>query len=64
MLAGSLKLPGLRPLKVQGQVRDAIWFGRSEPLPSQVDMAYRISVNEYQGRQSVQMIVEAIADAA
>ena len=51
-------------LKVQGQVRDAIWFGRSEPLPSQVDMAYRISVNEYQGRQSVQMIVEAIADAA
>ncbi|HET6789408.1 MAG TPA: single-stranded-DNA-specific exonuclease RecJ, partial [Aquabacterium sp.] len=37
-------------VKVQGQVRDGIWFGRSEPLPSQALLAYRIAVNEFQGR--------------
>ena len=51
-------------LKVQGQLRDGIWFGRSEPLPAQVNLAYRLSLDEYQGRQRVQMIVEGVADEA
>ncbi len=51
-------------LKVQGQLRDGIWFGRSEPLPSQANLAYRLSLDEYQGRQRVQMIVEGVADEA
>jgi len=60
------RLVGERHLKlsvrVQGQVRDGIWFGRSEPLPELATLAYRISVNEYQGRQSVQMVVEGMAE--
>jgi single-stranded-DNA-specific exonuclease len=51
-------------LKVQGQLRDGIWFGRSEPLPSQANLAYRLSLDEFQGRQRVQMIVEGVADEA
>jgi single-stranded-DNA-specific exonuclease len=40
-------------------LRDAIWFGRSEPVAASVRLAYRLSVDEYNGRERVQMIVEA-----
>ena len=64
------RLVGERHLKLrvkqgegQGQVlRDAIWFGHSEPLPEQVTLAYRLSLDEYQGQQRVQMVVEAAVD--
>ena len=46
-------------VKHQGALRDAIWFGHSEPVGEQVTLAYRLSVDEYNGRQRVQMIVEA-----
>ena len=46
-------------LRHAGSVRDAIWFGRSEPLPERVRLAYRLSLDEYNGRQRVQMVVEA-----
>ncbi|HET8870816.1 MAG TPA: single-stranded-DNA-specific exonuclease RecJ [Aquabacterium sp.] len=45
-------------LKVAGQVRDGIWFGRTEPLPDTAQLAYRVSLDEYQGRQRVQLMVE------
>ncbi|CAH0349232.1 single-stranded-DNA-specific exonuclease RecJ [Aquabacterium sp. CECT 9606] len=50
-------------LRVQGQVRDGIWFGRTEPLPDKVHLAFRIGLDEYQGRQRVQIMVEGLADA-
>jgi single-stranded-DNA-specific exonuclease len=57
------KLVGDRHLKLRvrlgGVQRDAIWFGHAEPLASQVQLAYRLSVDEWQGRQRVQMVVEA-----
>jgi len=60
------RLVGTRHLKlslrVQGQVRDGIWFGRTEPLPDRVQMAYRIGLDEYQGRQRVQIMVEGVGD--
>lgn len=40
-------------------LREAIWFGHSEPLPARARLAYRLSVDEYNGRQRVQMVVEA-----
>jgi single-stranded-DNA-specific exonuclease len=46
-------------LRHQGQERDAIWFGRSEPLPGTVRLAFRLSLDEWNGRQRVQMVVEA-----
>ena len=45
-------------LRVQGQMREGIWFGRTEPLPARAMLAYRVSLDEYQGRQRVQIVVE------
>jgi len=60
------RLVGARHLKLalrmQGTVRDGIWFGRSEPLPARAQLAYRLSLDEFQGRQRVQMVVEGMAD--
>ncbi|MEX8517883.1 MAG: single-stranded-DNA-specific exonuclease RecJ [Leptothrix sp. (in: b-proteobacteria)] len=62
----SQRLVGERHLKLAvrhaGAVRDAIWFGHAEPVPSRARIAYRLSVDEFQGRQRVQMVVEAIAE--
>jgi single-stranded-DNA-specific exonuclease len=56
------RLVGDKHLKLRlrhaGTVRDAIWFGRIEPLPEQVRLAYRLILDEWQGRQRVQMVVE------
>jgi single-stranded-DNA-specific exonuclease len=46
-------------LKHQGQLRDAIWFGHADPLPARVRLAYRLSLDEFQGQQRLQMVVEA-----
>lgn len=42
-----------------GALRDAIWFGHSEPVAARLRLAYRLSIDEYNGRERVQMIVEA-----
>ena len=52
-------------LRLAGQgresaLRDAIWFGRSEPVAEKLRLAYRVSVDEYNGRERVQMVVEGI----
>jgi single-stranded-DNA-specific exonuclease len=58
------RLVGDKHLKLQvrhaGTVREAIWFGRIEPLPERVQLAYRLSLDEWQGRQRVQMVVEGV----
>ena len=46
-------------LRHQGQERDAIWFSHTEPLPATVRLAYRINLDEWNGKQRVQMVVEA-----
>jgi single-stranded-DNA-specific exonuclease len=57
------RLVGDKHLKLRvrhaGAARDAIWFGRTEPLAERVRLAYRLSLDEWQGRQRVQMVVEA-----
>ncbi len=59
------RLVGEKHLKLRlrhaGQERDAIWFGRVEPLPEQSRVAYRLSLDEWNGRQRVQMVLEATA---
>jgi single-stranded-DNA-specific exonuclease len=42
-----------------GQPRDAIWFGHAEPVAERVRLAYRLALDEYNGQQRLQMIVEA-----
>ncbi len=62
----SQRIVGERHLKLTvrhgGSLRDAIWFGHSEPLPTRAVLAYRLSLDEFNGRQRVQMVVEAAAD--
>ena len=57
------RLVGEKHLKLKlrhaGQLRDAIWFGHTEPLGERVRLAYRLSLDEFQGQQRVQMVVEA-----
>ena len=60
----SQRLVGEKHLKLRlrqaGVLRDAIWFGRSEPVPDRGLLAYRLSLDEYKGQQRVQMVVEAM----
>ena len=48
-------------LRHHGQVRDAICFGRQEPLPERAHIAFRLALDEYNGQARVQMVVEAVA---
>jgi single-stranded-DNA-specific exonuclease len=56
------RLVGEKHLKLrvrhQGQLRDAIWFGHSEPVAERVKLAYRLTLDEFQGQQRLQMVVE------
>lgn len=46
-------------LDLAGNRFEAIYFRRSEPLPTHIRLAYRPEVNEFQGRRSIQLVVEA-----
>lgn len=48
-------------LKLGGRERDAIWFGHADPLGERARLAYRLSADEWNGQQRVQMVVEAAA---
>ena len=62
------RLVGERHLKLRvrhgGALRDAIWFSHPEPVADRVRMAYRLSLDEYQGQWRVQMVVEACGPCA
>ncbi len=45
----------------KGHERGAIWFGHAEPLPATARLAFRVSLDEWNGRQRVQMVVEEAA---
>jgi len=49
-------------VRCAGVLREAIWFGRSEPVGERVRLAYRVAVDTYNGRERVQMVVEAALD--
>ena len=58
------RLVGERHLKLTvrhaGQLRDAIWFGHAEPVAERVRLAYRLTLDTWQGQTRVQMLVEAV----
>ena len=49
-------------LRHQGELVDGIWFGRSQPLPGQAHLAYRLDTDEWQGQQRVRFVIEAAQD--
>jgi len=51
-------------LRHGGTQREAIWFGHDQPIGDRVRLAYRLSVDSWQGRERVQMVVEAVVEAA
>jgi single-stranded-DNA-specific exonuclease len=44
-------------LNKEGKLTEAILFGHNEPLPDRIHAVYSMNVNEYNGTQSVQLIV-------
>ncbi len=60
----SQRLVGEKHLKLavrlNGAMRDAIWFGRVEPIEARVRMAYRLELDSYNGNERLQMIVVAV----
>jgi single-stranded-DNA-specific exonuclease len=51
-------------VRVGGIVRDAIWFGRSDPVEGRVRLAWRLGLDAYNGIERVQMIVVAVEATA
>ncbi len=50
-------------LRHQGSVVDGIFFGRTDPLPAHAHLAYRLDINQWQGQQSVQFVVEGVEES-
>lgn len=44
-------------LEKQGRMVDAILFNQADPLPDRVRLVYSLDINEYNGKQSLQLIV-------
>ncbi len=45
-------------LEREGQTFEAIWFNQAEPVGAQVELAYRLDENHWNGRSRLQLIVE------
>jgi single-stranded-DNA-specific exonuclease len=46
-------------LKHRGEPVDGIWFGRSEPLPARVKLAFRLDADSWRGERKVRFLIEA-----
>ncbi|MFG6458034.1 single-stranded-DNA-specific exonuclease RecJ [Roseateles sp. BYS96W] len=59
----SQRLVGEKHLKLRlrqgGRLIDGIWFNHIDMLPEQATLAYRLSLDEWQGQQRVQYVIEA-----
>lgn len=42
----------------EGQIFDAIWFNQNEPLDENIQIAYRLDINHWNGQSQVQLMVE------
>lgn len=45
-------------LQKNGSRYEAIWFNHADALPDRTELAFRLSINEYNGTQSVQLMIE------
>jgi len=45
-----------------GRPMDAVWFGRTAPLPERALLAFRLDVNEWRGQRKVQWVVEGVEE--
>ena len=49
-------------LEVDGREIQAIWFRHKRELPPTVRLAYKLDINDFRGRQAVQLIIEGMED--
>ena len=49
-------------LEVDGREIQAIWFRHKRELPPTVRLAYKLDINDFRGRQSVQLSIEGMED--
>ena len=49
-------------LRHQGQPVDGIWWGRTDPLPARVKLAFRLDADEWQGVRRVRFVIEGVQD--
>ncbi len=49
-------------LEVDGREIQAIWFRHKRELPPTVRLAYKLDINDFRRRQSVQLIIEGMED--
>ncbi|HSW15892.1 MAG TPA: single-stranded-DNA-specific exonuclease RecJ [Ramlibacter sp.] len=47
-------------IRHQGQPVDGMWFGRTDPLPGRVKIAFRLDCDEWQGARRVRFLIEGI----
>ena len=56
------RIVGEKHLKLRldagGRTLEAMRFNSAEPLPARVNAAYRVSINEYNGVQSLQLVID------
>ncbi len=50
-------------LDLDGRRFEAIWFRHSDPLPKEVQLAYRLVADDYNGMRRVQLVIEHLATA-
>jgi single-stranded-DNA-specific exonuclease len=50
---------GLQLLKAPAQRLQAIWFDAPEALPPEVELAYELQINDWQGHRSLQLLIRA-----
>jgi single-stranded-DNA-specific exonuclease len=48
-------------LRHNEQMLEAIWFGRTEPLPATARLAYRLQADEWQGQRRLKLLIQAQA---
>ncbi len=49
-------------LEYDGVTLSAIWFNHKKPLPHYAYLSYRLNVNEWQGRRSLQLIIDGMEE--
>jgi single-stranded-DNA-specific exonuclease len=49
-------------LRHQGDAVDAMWFGRSEPLPARAKLAYRLDADSWNGQRRLRLLIEGMED--
>ena len=61
LFANQFKVLSQRVLKDQ-HLKLSIWFRHKRELPPTVRLAYKLDINDFRGRQSVQLIIEGMED--